>query len=64
MSGTDGEQYTMGSGGPRNTARRAAPRHPGSRRVRERLLPPGAEQVDDADQGDDEQGGDSGEESG
>jgi hypothetical protein len=62
MAGQDGEQTTMGSGGPRRTARRSTPPHPGSRRVRERLLPEGAEQVSD-DQGEPE-GGDSGEKQG
>ena len=46
MSGTDGEQTTMGSGGPRRTARRSAPPHPGSRKVRERDVLP-AEMHDD-----------------
>jgi len=52
---SENEQTTMGRGGPRNTARRAAGPHPGSRLVRERIQPPGSSTVsdDDGDQGDD-----------
>jgi hypothetical protein len=54
---TSGEQTTMGSGGPNRTARRSAPPHPGSERVRERIKGDG-EQVSEPDS---DQGGDSGE---
>jgi len=50
---------TMGSGGLRNTAERAAPPHPGSRRIKERITPPGGATIDDVP--DKAEGGDSGE---
>lgn len=62
MGGTDGEQFTMGSGGPRNTSRRAAPQHPGSRLVRERVTPEDTGTIESADA--DEQGGGSGDQEG
>ena len=49
--GQNDEQTTMGSGGPRRTATRSAPAHPGSRRVRERIEPPAEMKSDDGQGG-------------
>lgn len=62
MGQRDEPDTTMGSGGIRNTAERAAPRHPGSRLIRERIQPPGGATIDDVP--DKAEGGDSGDDEG
>lgn len=62
--GTGGEQTTMGGGGPRNTARRSAPQHPGSRRVRERVTPADTGTIESGEPGEQTGGDDGGQEDG